>query len=383
MKNRFFITILLLVSTLAEARLPDLIPYRKGQYYGYCDSTKKIIIACKFQEAGLFEYGDGDSARGKDGDWIPGYIMRNGDFHPDPPVENSGVFIYNWNFGPTITLWTPYGFDSCDYFYPVQNDSSGLYGYENCHRQMIIPCRYASVGSFSEGLAPVQFPDGRWAFIDKKGNAKIKFEQCEQLEPFSNGLATVTINGLQGKVNHRGEFVFPPVFPTLLDYGSIIASEDGSGNNFMLFNRSGKMIDSRIFQQFGAAGNGYWLFQFNEHWGYLDKNGKEIINPVYYEASGFTSGLAAVADSTEYYGFINEKGRVVIPFIYISAHPFSEGLALACDSSGNWGFINRAGKTVIPFKYQEPEEGMSGFSNGLFRFDAGYIDIHGTEYWEE
>jgi hypothetical protein len=40
-----------------EARLPDLIPYRKGNLWGYCDSAKKIVIEPQWHQAGLFEGG--------------------------------------------------------------------------------------------------------------------------------------------------------------------------------------------------------------------------------------------------------------------------------------------------------------------------------------
>src|SRR5687767_14862590 len=38
-------------------KLPSLIPYRKGDKWGYCDSTKKIIIEPKYDWAPLFYKG--------------------------------------------------------------------------------------------------------------------------------------------------------------------------------------------------------------------------------------------------------------------------------------------------------------------------------------
>ena len=46
-----------LTSLLLEARLPDLIPFRKGNLWGYSDSTKKIIIEPQYESVEFFEFG--------------------------------------------------------------------------------------------------------------------------------------------------------------------------------------------------------------------------------------------------------------------------------------------------------------------------------------
>ena len=37
--------------------LPDLIPYRKGDKWGFCDKDKNIVIECKYDEVGMFYEG--------------------------------------------------------------------------------------------------------------------------------------------------------------------------------------------------------------------------------------------------------------------------------------------------------------------------------------
>ncbi len=44
------------LSMAAEARLPDLIPYRKGNLWGYCDSTKRILIEPQWDGVGWFKH---------------------------------------------------------------------------------------------------------------------------------------------------------------------------------------------------------------------------------------------------------------------------------------------------------------------------------------
>ncbi len=53
-KRGLLIFILITGAYSMHARLPDLIPYRKGNLWGYCDSTKKIVIEPQWEQAELF-----------------------------------------------------------------------------------------------------------------------------------------------------------------------------------------------------------------------------------------------------------------------------------------------------------------------------------------
>src|ERR1051325_7442430 len=58
MKRLFFSAVLLLPALFASSqRLPSLIPYRKGNLWGYCDSTEKMVIEPRFKSAELFSDG--------------------------------------------------------------------------------------------------------------------------------------------------------------------------------------------------------------------------------------------------------------------------------------------------------------------------------------
>lgn len=62
---KYFILILILLNDWFAVqaqqnclgKLPDLIPYRKGTKWGYCNKNKKIIIPCKYLEANFFYKG--------------------------------------------------------------------------------------------------------------------------------------------------------------------------------------------------------------------------------------------------------------------------------------------------------------------------------------
>lgn len=72
--------------------------------------------------------------------------------------------------------------------------------------------------NFSEGLARVTLPDGKTAFIDKKGKIQFTLDGQVWVEPFAEGMAQVRIRtepgGFEkvGYIDRSGKFAIPPVY---------------------------------------------------------------------------------------------------------------------------------------------------------------------------
>lgn len=68
------------------------------------------------------------------------------------------------------------------------------YGFVDRNGTLVIPAEYASAGSFSSGLAPVDNISGAgWdGYIDRNGNVAIR-EEFDDAEEFRNGLALVRL----------------------------------------------------------------------------------------------------------------------------------------------------------------------------------------------
>lgn len=94
--------------------------------------------------------------------------------------------------------------------------------------------------------------------------------------------------------------------------------------------------------------------------GYIDKNGKIIIPPIYEEAFSFKEGLSLIKKNGRY-GFIDLNGKIVIKPIYKYALDFSEGLAAVYGENNHWGFIDKEGNLQIDYRFTD--DGF--FSEGL------------------
>lgn len=182
--------VLICFATLAEARLPDLIPYRKGNLWGYCDSTKKIIIEPAWDRADVF---------GK----TTAVVQKNGRFGI---IDRTGKVIiqplYYWieseeHHGLREIMLTTYGdhgaINAAGVFViPMQYEwltwrgpfLEGMKGRGKCGvfdslGRIVVPFIYRNRGDFPESMGDSgQFAmcrNGKWGVVDTAGKIVIPF----------------------------------------------------------------------------------------------------------------------------------------------------------------------------------------------------------------
>lgn len=118
----------------------------------------------------------------------------------------------------------------------------------------------------------------------------------------------------------------------------------------------------------------------NDKWGFVDKEGKYIINAQFSKADYFSCGLALVANADGKYGFIDDEGNYIINAQYIAALPFIEDKACVISEGSSPKYINTKGELV--FELATAVEAGS-FHDGLAKFKDekgkwGYVDKEGT-----
>lgn len=119
-------------------------------------------------------------------------------------------------------------------------------------------------------------------------------------------------------------------------------------------------------------------FEGKEKYGFIDRSGTYLVEPIYDWAGDFCGGLAPVTLDGKT-GFINKEGKVVIAFQFKNAQSFKEGLAAVQNPEGTkWGFINSEGTLVIPYSYADCSSFLSGYAAVKLEDKWGYIDISGA-----
>jgi hypothetical protein len=122
-----------------------------------------------------------------------------------------------------------------------------------------------------------------------------------------------------------------------------------------------------------------------DKWGYLDNNGKTVIEPKFEQAWGFSEGLGRIKVG-EKFGYIDSTGKVVIEPQFEWAREFSEGVAFVGRGKflfdWKWGCIDKSGKMLIDYDFNDVDkfsEGLAAAANSsMFKEDRwGYIDKTG------
>jgi len=119
-----------------------------------------------------------------------------------------------------------------------------------------------------------------------------------------------------------------------------------------LINSKGEIVVKPVWDYILGKSEGIYPVEIDSVWGYIDRKGKVIIEPQYWDADFFDEGFACVGSTKEKYGFINTKGDTVIDFIYDESFgSFSKGLA-DVTVNDSCGYINKNGKVIIPLIYE-------------------------------
>lgn len=227
-----FVCLIMIISHVTFAQ--NLIPFRKGEKWGYSDKTGKIVVEPSFDLT--YPLCDGMGLVKMENAY--GYIDSLGRFITDIKYEmgytfqsgfavvagNHNVEKTNANGIKYHTVELRYGFidkkgreviplkygdvfsfqpnglamvgigkfvqnaDGKDYF-------DGKWGYINTKGAEVIPVKYNKIGIFKEGLAYAQM-GSRFGFINEKDELIIPFKYDDvNSEGFIDGLAMVAVNG--------------------------------------------------------------------------------------------------------------------------------------------------------------------------------------------
>jgi len=212
------------------------------------------------------------------------------------------------------------------------------YGYFDKNINLVIPPKYHYANYFRNGYASVN--DGNeWLYVNKKGNEIRLKNKYEKLGDFSDGMALVST---------------------------------------MLISRNDLRYATDYEDNIG-------------YWGYIDKNGNEVIKPQYIYAFDFENDRAIVAKGKwekkkkwnneywtedELWGVIDKNGNEIIPCKYDEIKQFMNDDFSTCTDyyivhiggwkDGKWAILDRNGNSVTKPIFKDIIG--SDYFNGLFTY---------------
>lgn len=300
-------------------------------------------------------------------------------------------------------------------------DQHGKLGFIDATGRAVIAARFqpiADMSHFSDGLAPVNGPEGsgyidpsgrfvigptkEWgqprqfsegiaavliwaktrgshntpAFIDRTGRVVLSDSRVKESSYFSEGLMPMEEGGRWGFVDRSFRWVVPPQFAHAGELAEGLAPvKIGTKEGFV--DRQGKTIIPPRYDDVWGFSNGAALVRLNGLFGYVDRTGREIIRTQFTDASFFREERAFVQTPTAtHYMMINKSGDAITKPAFEAFVEFSEGFA-AVQENGLWGFVDQRGSWIIRPTLLGAKGFWRGLANVVWKDGRGYIDKKG------
>ncbi len=261
--------------------------------WGYIDKTGKEVIPCQFEEAQNFS--EGLAAVKVRGKW--GYIDKTGKMVIEPQFSHAGEF--SSGLAVAARIGSCYGYI----------DKTGTF--------VIVPFNSQLLEPFSEGFSVVKLSGDVWRIIDTNFGSAFT-SHFKNLYSSKCGLFRFENDaGKTGYLNHNFNMQILPVFDKGSDFSEDMALIELAGGSVIGFtDKHGHMctfLRGKPFQEIGDFHCGRSRVLIEGKYGFIDKEGNEVIPCQFNWAAPFNDGLAFVGGK-DYVSYIDVDGNKVIDF---------------------------------------------------------------------
>ena len=252
------------------------------------------------------------------------------------------------------------GFVSYAQLNPVLSEN-GKYGFVDALGDTVVPAIYDEAQPFSEGLALVKklksykLIDTTGRLWDKSLLGKISGLRYDWGE-FHSGLPMLVPVWECAYIDFNGKKILE------IPYRDAESFDNGKakvyqGDKYNYINHYGMLIG-----RWQEVPDDYRAIKFKGYFGYVNKNGKLVIDYQFINARDFHDGVAKVSSDGKRWSLINKKGRTISEtYEYIG--DFEDGAALV-RNLGNYGFIDKTGKFLGEW-YTKAER----YGKGLYKVE--------------
>jgi hypothetical protein len=351
----------------------------RQDHYGYLDTTGGWVLAPRFEAAEAFS--EGLASVVEDGERRvidrQGRVVMRGSFSARPCVN--GLFAVNAQVERAVVG------DSGERVVVGRDER---WGYADAAGTMRIEPTFVEAGPFTGPLAHVKVPEGPFAwysaFIDRSGKlvgptrfaGTTGFSEDRAWCYFADTRTAVCIDGT-GEPAFGGAFFSGSGFSE----GLSPAARASDPTKWGYVDREGRWVIEPRFDRAFEFREGRATVVVGEENFLIDPAGERHGEPFLMAMGLFSEGLMPALRAsddpdapsivvgpgkivTAYFGYLDREGRWAIEPRFPRAHPFHEGRAHATIKAGNderWGFIDTSGAWVIPPTFHWAER----FEHGL------------------
>lgn len=362
-KKTALLSILLCFTLFVNAQ--ELIPYRKGDLWGFTDKNKKKIIAFKYDKVTPFEKGFAYVHKGN----LKGIINNNGkEILPlknwiscyKVPNKNAFVVINSQKLYGVINgsgnIVVPFGkYDTMERFnkYGISIVKNGeLLGVINHKGTVILPMDnyYNMYLDKKNELFHLNKDNKSILFSLKEGKiiSNKKYNTIFNLKE-TNQYFIVSNNGLLGVINYSGEEILPIMYDDIV-FGNNATFIVKKNNLTAIVNTNNNTI-AQGYDAILPYNNGFAKIIKNGKYGLIDSNGKLIIELGTYDDITKIDGEILIVKKEGKLGIITKQGKEIVAPKYEKISNFRGGFAIVV-SNEKYGILNTQGKEIKPCKFE-------------------------------
>lgn len=183
--------------------------------------------------------------------------------------------------------------------------------------------------------------NGKYGFYDYDFVSSSEKHQYDLITMNSNGVVAIQDGGKWGVITDGGQTVIPLELDEVAVNSLGQAYRGGNamvkrGKSWEMVDLQGKKVGDGTYANAKAPESTEYIAVANEQnqWGFIDREGKLVIDYQYKDAYSFSDGVAAVKTATGWQ-YIDENNKVIIDEELSEALPFHSGLAIAKDGDAN------------------------------------------------
>lgn len=240
------------------------------------------------------------------------------------------------------------------------------YGMINSRTMKFIPEKYEYLEIFKDGLA-LFIQSEKYGFIDENQQIIIeaKFDYASSFQDgfsvFAKSVATIPDSATEnetkwGVMNSKGKTIVPAIYDGIfyVGYGHFAATNTTTQNMCLLNNKGVAILENQA--SISLLGNQLLtLLDLDYQTQFFNLKTKKMLDLKNIYEDGEVAGMIKIRNAENKCGFMNLQGKIVIDCIYDDAKEFSEGLVAVCLNE-KWGFIDQKGKKVIGFDFDDVEK---------------------------
>lgn len=241
----------------------------------------------------------------------------------------------------------------------------GKFGYIDTTGVVHVKQIFDQISSFNHHLDKIEL-NGKYGLIDNNTGKIVlqaQYDEIEELSYSKKSFVEIKLNEKIGIIDTFGNILFNPQFDGCYIYEDNVALTYLDYSRAIINLNSKNIITQKEFETknkgyllTGFYSNGYTSVIKNFKWGYVDTNGKVVIEAQFDVGHQFYDGLAKVGMGSVSegfkYGYINKTGNYIVKPQFDEAMDYNHGFAIV-KLNGKYGVLNNKGEWLVKAIYEE------------------------------